>query len=115
VAADHHSHALGEAGKGFAVVAQEVKELSRATANATADIAARITAIQTDAEAAVAAISQITDIIGQISETQATIAAAVEEQTATTNEMGRSIGEASSGSIEIAQNIDGTTIYDLQG
>ena len=97
----------GEAGKGFAVVAQEVKDLSRATAEATADIAGRITAIQTDAEAAVAAIAQITSIIGQIGETQASIASAVEQQTATTNEMGRSINEASSGSVEIASNIDG--------
>ncbi len=97
----------GEAGKGFAVVAQEVKELSRATAQATADIAERIGAIQTDAEAAMAAISQITSIIGHIGETQASIASAVEEQTATTNEISRSIAEASSGSIEIAHNIDG--------
>ncbi|MEZ5218689.1 MAG: methyl-accepting chemotaxis protein [Ilumatobacteraceae bacterium] len=96
----------GEAGKGFAVVAQEVKELSRATADATADIAGRITAIQTDAEAAVEAINQITEIIAQISETQATIAAAVEEQTATTDQMSRSITDASLGSSEIATNID---------
>ncbi|MEZ5257428.1 MAG: hypothetical protein R2705_11210 [Ilumatobacteraceae bacterium] len=86
-------------------MAQEVKELSRATAGATADIAGRITAIQTDAEAAVEAINQITEIIAQISETQSTIAAAVEEQTATTNEMNRSISEASSGSGEIAGNL----------
>jgi methyl-accepting chemotaxis protein len=97
----------GEAGKGFAVVAQEVKELSRATANATADITARINAIQSDAEAAVGAIGRITDIIGQISETQASIASAVEQQTATTNEIGRSISDASSGSAEIARNIEG--------
>ncbi len=97
----------GEAGKGFAVVAQEVKELSRATASATADIAVRIAAIQKDADAAVEAIAQITDIIGRVGETQSSIASAVEEQTATTNELGRNVSDAASGSSEIAENIDG--------
>jgi len=97
----------GEAGKGFAVVAQEVKELSRATATATADIAGRIGAIQSDAEAAVEAIGRITDIIARVGETQASIAHAVEEQTATTDQLGANIGEASAGAAEIALNIDG--------
>ncbi len=77
----------GEAGKGFAVVANEVKELAQETGKATEDIGRRIEAIQSDTEAAVAAIAEIAEIIGQINDTQATIASAVEEQTATTNEM----------------------------
>ncbi len=97
----------GEAGKGFAVVAHEVKELAHATASATADITARISAIQTGAEEAMTAIAVITAIIAQIGETQASIASAVEEQTATTGEMGRSITEAATGVVEIAHNIDG--------
>ena len=97
----------GEAGKGFAVVAHEVKELARATATATADISERITAIQSDADAAVKAISEITGIIGRVGDTQASIASAVEEQTATTNEIGRNVAEAAHGSAEIAANIDG--------
>src|SRR3546814_7257195 len=40
----------GEAGKGFAVVANEVKELAKQTAEATGDIAGKVTAIQNDAE-----------------------------------------------------------------
>jgi hypothetical protein len=80
----------GEAGKGFAVVADEVKELAKETATATAGITTRIEAIQADTQAAVAAITQISGIIAQINETQTGIAAAVEEQTATTVEISRS-------------------------
>jgi len=97
----------GEAGKGFAVVAGEVKVLARQTANATADIAARIDAIQTDTKAAVAAIGEIGRIIAAIDGTQATIAAAVEEQTATTAEISRSVTEAATGSAGIADSITG--------
>ncbi|HET8614482.1 MAG TPA: methyl-accepting chemotaxis protein [Actinomycetales bacterium] len=95
----------GESGKGFAVVAGEVKELAQETGKATEDISRRIEAIQTDTADAVAAIAQISQIIASISDTQTTIASAVEEQTATTNEMGRNVTEASSGSSEIARNI----------
>ncbi|MCB0909277.1 MAG: methyl-accepting chemotaxis protein, partial [Nocardioidaceae bacterium] len=97
----------GEAGKGFAVVANEVKELAQETSKATEDIGQRIQAIQTDTEAAVTAIGEISAIIAQINDTQATIASAVEEQTATTNEMGRNVAEAATGSNDIATNITG--------
>ena len=97
----------GEAGKGFAVVATEVKELAQETGKATEDIARRIEAIQVDTQAAVTAIAEIADIIGQINDSQATIASAVEEQTATTNEMSRNVTEAATGSADIAQNVTG--------
>ncbi|MGV8966875.1 MAG: methyl-accepting chemotaxis protein [Cellulomonas sp.] len=97
----------GEAGKGFAVVASEVKELARETSKATEDIGHRIEAIQSDTQAAVAAMTQIAEIIEQINNAQATIASAVEEQTATTNEMSRNVSEAATGSSEIAANISG--------
>lgn len=97
----------GEAGKGFAVVANEVKELAQETAKATEDIRRRIQAIQSDTEAAVSAITEISRIIAQINDTQSTIASAVEEQTATTNEMGRNVTEAATGSNDIAENITG--------
>ncbi len=99
----------GEAGKGFAVVANEVKELAQETARATEDIARRVEAIQGDTTGAVEAIGEISTIIGSINDYQLTIASAVEEQTATTNEMSRNVAEASSGSGEIAANISGVS------
>ncbi|TFV67365.1 methyl-accepting chemotaxis protein [Blastococcus sp. CT_GayMR20] len=99
----------GEAGKGFAVVANEVKELAQETAKATEDIARRVQAIQGDTTAAVDAIEQISSIVAQISDRQTTIASAVEEQTATTGEMSRSVQEAAGGTGEIALNITGVS------
>jgi methyl-accepting chemotaxis protein len=97
----------GEAGKGFAVVATEVKELAQETAKATEDIVRRVESIQADTSSAVEAIGEISRIISEINDYQVTIASAVEEQTATTNEIGRSIGEAAGGSSNIAANING--------
>ncbi|HMV31825.1 MAG: methyl-accepting chemotaxis protein [Gemmatimonadales bacterium] len=107
----------GEAGKGFAVVANEVKELAKETARATEEIGRKIEAIQADTGEAVTAIREINGIINQIGEIQTTIAGAVEEQTATTNEMSRNIGEAARGAQEIAHNIQGVarTADELRG
>jgi methyl-accepting chemotaxis protein len=97
----------GEAGKGFAVVASEVKDLAQETAKATEDISRRVETIQADTSSAVAAIGEISQIIQRINDYQVTIASAVEEQTATTGEMSRSIAEAAGGSSTIATNING--------
>lgn len=95
----------GEAGKGFAVVASEVKDLAQETARATEDIAHRVEVIQKDTEVAVSAIGDIARIVRQINDFQLTIASAVEQQTATTNEMSRSVAEAAMGSEGIAVTI----------
>jgi methyl-accepting chemotaxis protein len=97
----------GEAGKGFAVVANEVKELAKETAKATEDISRKIEAIQTDTKAAVEAIGTISEVINQINGISSTIASAVEEQNATTNEMSRNVSDAARGSGEITSNIAG--------
>src|SRR5437667_84633 len=97
----------GEAGKGFAVVANEVKELAKQTAKATEDLSQKITAIQEDTKGAVEAIGAITGVISQINDISGTIATAVEEQSATTNEMSRNVTEAAKGSGEITHNITG--------
>ena len=95
----------GEAGRGFAVVASEVKDLAAETSRATAEVATRIEKIQQDTDRAISAITEISEIISKLNNFQATIAAAVEQQTATANEMSKSVTEASSGSTEIASNI----------
>lgn len=97
----------GEAGKGFAVVASEVKGLANQTAGATDAIGSRISAIQSDTATAIEAIAKITSIISEINDTQSTIATAVEEQTATTAEIGRNLSEAAKGTSEIASSITG--------
>jgi methyl-accepting chemotaxis protein len=97
----------GEAGRGFAVVANEVKELAKETATATEDIRDKVEAIQSDTREAVVAIEKIGEIIAQVNEFQTTIASAVEEQTATTNEIGMNVSQASKGASEIAENITG--------
>jgi methyl-accepting chemotaxis protein len=97
----------GESGKGFAVVASEVKDLAQETARATEDITRRVAAIQQDTAGAVEAISQITSVIEQINDFQATIAAAVEEQTATTAEMNRGISAVADGAGHIAAGVAG--------
>lgn len=95
----------GEAGKGFAVVANEVKELAKETAKATEDIGQKIEAIQEDTASAVSAIGQISHIINQINDLQTAIATAVEQQTATTNEISRNVAQAARGSEDISKSI----------
>jgi methyl-accepting chemotaxis protein len=84
----------GEAGRGFAVVASEVKDLASETGSATADIVARVDQIQSDTQAALLALAEVTQVITDISSSQSVIAAAVEEQAATTSEIDRSLTEA---------------------
>ena len=95
----------GDAGKGFAVVAQEVKALAAQTAKATSEIAHQIASMQTATQDAVGAIHEITGTISKMSEIAGTIAAAVEEQGATTKEISRNVAEAARGTSEVASSI----------
>jgi methyl-accepting chemotaxis protein len=93
----------GRAGKGFAIVANEVKELAKQTAQATEGIGQRVSAIQADTQKAVTATGKILTTLQQVTDISSTIASAVEEQKATTDEIERNVGEAYRGSAEIAQ------------
>ncbi len=95
----------GEAGRGFAVVAQEVKALASQTAKATDEISAQIAGMQTATQDSVAAIKEIGGTINRISEIASTIAAAVEEQGAATQEIARNVQQAAEGTAQVASNI----------
>jgi methyl-accepting chemotaxis protein len=97
----------GEAGKGFGVVAGEVKALASQTAQATEEIETNISAIRALTEAAGEAIGQVTETIHRINDIQTVIASAVEEQSATTGEIGQNVAEAARGVDDIAQSIAG--------
>src|SRR4051794_202510 len=95
----------GEAGRGFAVVASEVKALAEQTAKATGEIRLQIDGIQSATQESVAAIKEISGTIGRISEISSTIASAVEEQGAATQEISRNVQQAAQGTQQVASNI----------
>lgn len=96
----------GESGKGFAVVANEVKALAQETSNATEEIADRIQAIRNSSSRSAEAISSINSLIDEINQHQAMIAAAVEEQSATTSEIERDVERLASTGSEISTSLD---------
>ncbi|MCH8685295.1 methyl-accepting chemotaxis protein [Pedomonas mirosovicensis] len=97
----------GDAGRGFAVVASEVKSLANQTTQATNDIAAQIALIQSATEESVAAIRSIAGTIGEINEISAGISVAVEQQSASTQEIARNVQQVAQGTQEVSRNIGG--------
>lgn len=95
----------GDAGKGFAVVAGEVKALATQTARATQDITQQINDIQTETRTVATAIGKVAQRIGGIDDVTASIAAAIEEQTAATSEISRSVQEAAQGTMTVSQSV----------
>jgi methyl-accepting chemotaxis protein len=95
----------GDAGRGFAVVAQEVKALAAQTARATSEISAQIAGMQAATHDSVLAIKEISGTIGRVSEIAAAIAAAIEEQGASTQEIARNVHQAAIGSTQVATSI----------
>jgi methyl-accepting chemotaxis protein len=95
----------GEAGRGFAVVASEVKALAEQTAKATGEIGQQISGIQAATQDSVGAIREISQTIERLSEISSTIAAAVEEQGAATQEISRNVAQAAQGTQQVSSNI----------
>jgi methyl-accepting chemotaxis protein len=95
----------GEQGKGFAVVAGEVKSLARQTVKATEDISTQVSTIQKETRSTVSAIKGIGSTISSMDGITTTIAAAVEEQGAATQEIARNIDHAASGTNRVFENI----------
>ena len=95
----------GESGRGFAVVASEVKALAEQTAKATGEISQQINGIQSATDESVVAIKEIGNTIGKMSDIASSIASAVEEQGAATQEISRSVQQAAAGTTQVSSNI----------
>jgi len=95
----------GESGKGFAVVANEIKGLASQTAEATLDIKEKIKGIQVSTDDTVKDVRQITEVISQVGDIIATIAKAIEEQSASATSVAENIEQASSGIEDVNENV----------
>lgn len=99
----------GSAGKGFAVVANEIKELAQQTAAATEDIKARIAGVQSSTAGGITEIEKVSQVIHDVSDIVASIAAAIEEQSTVTKDIARNIAEASTGVQDANRRVAGTS------
>lgn len=106
----------GEYGRGFTVVASEVKELSNQTHQATEQIRADIESLQKDAGASIDAVRRISEVIETIRPLFSEVAAAVEQQAATSDELSqrasdtsRFVGEVAASAREIEDAAAGAT------
>lgn len=96
----------GDAGKGFAVVASEVKELSRNTAKATADISDQVERIQQTAGDVSRIIGHISESIRRIDEHAVSIVRAAGDQVDATAGITRSIGEVARNTEQVSTRIN---------
>ncbi|MCF6248733.1 MAG: methyl-accepting chemotaxis protein [Desulfobacula sp.] len=99
----------GEAGKGFAVVAQEIKSLAQQTEDATREISEKISGVQTSTVESVAAIESIVEVINDINDIVTTVATAIEEQSATTQEISNNVSQIASGVQEVNESVNQTS------
>jgi len=95
----------GEAGKGFAVVANEIKALASQTASAALEIKEKITANQESTQKTVGQIETVTRIINDINDIVEIIAAEVEAQSVTTQEISGNVAQMSHGVQEVNKNV----------
>ena len=70
-----------------------MKALATQTANATHEISSQIEAVRGATGASIEAMAEVTTIIGRLDEVTAVIAAAVEQQSATTQEIASKVAK----------------------
>ncbi|MFZ4125642.1 MAG: methyl-accepting chemotaxis protein [Rickettsiales bacterium] len=104
----------GEAGKGFSVVASEVKTLATQTAKATDQIAEIVSGIQGETKSTVSSIVEITESVRQINDIATVIAAAVEEQDASTRGIANNIREAAGYTNQLAETTESVSDTSVQ-
>jgi methyl-accepting chemotaxis protein len=97
----------GEAGKGFAVVASEVKNLANQTGKATEEIRQQLDHLQSMAARVSDALRTLEVSVGKVNEVSSTIASAVDEQTAVTQEIASNMNVAAHGVEQINDNVVG--------
>ncbi|MEW6520699.1 MAG: bacteriohemerythrin [Thermodesulfobacteriota bacterium] len=95
----------GEAGKGFAVVANEVKDLATQTSKATEGIRNKVNAIQAATKSTITEIGTIHEVIDEVNNVVATIAAAVEEQSVTTRDIAENLARVTDGIKEMTSAV----------
>ncbi len=100
----------GEAGKGFAVVANEIKDLAKQTAAATVDIKNQIDEMQGTTHSTITDITKISEVIKEINDFIASIATAVEQQSAATSEISENVAQAAAGIAEVNENVAQSSI-----
>ncbi|HEY8380940.1 MAG TPA: PAS domain-containing methyl-accepting chemotaxis protein [Microvirga sp.] len=96
----------GEAGRGFAVVATEVKSLADQAARATEQITGEINSVQTVSNGVVDALQTIRQSVETMQQHVVAAAAAIEEQSAVTQEMSSNMQGAFKAVSHINGNID---------
>jgi len=95
----------GEAGKGFAVVAGEVKDLAAQTNEATLDIKHKIEAMSSSTQSTIIEIKKINDVTHNMTNIVETIAAAVQEQRVSSNNIADNVSGAALQTKEVSSNV----------
>ena len=101
----HRGRARRRGRQGFAVVAAEVKALANQTSRATEEISQQVAAIQEATKGAVSEIGSIGRTIHELTSVSTSIAAAVDEQGATTREIADSIQTAAGNTARASDEI----------
>lgn len=95
----------GEAGKGFAVVAQEITDLAAETGRSTLTVDEKLRWMKAKAANTVTGIKTLTTTVNESDAAVAAIAAAVEEQAITTQEIANNIAQVAEGFANVNDNV----------